>query len=504
MRVTVFFPFVPFLIILPNAIAMTLTSVPPGAQVWVSPADSPCFFLKGRTPCILRLPVCSTSRPSKIENLLKFVYPGRFPRFVRVPILPPGRLHVELPEVSLSELPRRSSSSAQAESFAEMPKLKSVDSDTERNEKFRNMDENGRVLHDLITPTSDARVIARESLDDPTAVEIWWLPLKPRKPVRVYRTVAPAGIAPFQPNIAISPDGQWVAYSKGNAKEEDIALWCPCTGETRLLTRTRDRSECMPAWSPDGRWIAYIADSTMNLKDEELGPGSPPPPGAVFDQPPRGGPGSIYITELRIMDWRGCHDRLVAKGIGSEVAFSPDARSLAYDGGEGIKVVEVATGERRTVAEGIHAEGGDEEIQWSPDGRWLAVVAGIPVTDAVDDPDRAPWLVLVNIAERQARTVTAIGEVESDIVWMPDSSALGLNVEQTQADGSTAIPFVVFRTDGSRAAKLGLPTFKALRVEWLPSRTIALSRPRCRCRIPACRRRHTSSIPPRGPADWRS
>jgi len=66
-------------------------------------------------------------------------------------------------------------------------------------------------------------------------------------------------------DIAISPDGEWIAYRVGTTnvdKDESssdlyMVNW---EGSTRIqLTHTEDRGEGHPRFSPDGRYLAFVA-----------------------------------------------------------------------------------------------------------------------------------------------------------------------------------------------------------------------------------------------------
>ncbi len=66
--------------------------------------------------------------------------------------------------------------------------------------------------------------------------------------------------------LDLSPDGEWIVYSVGEANlEEDTTtydLWrarWDGSGK-RALTRTADEDEYLPAVSPDGKWIAFLSD----------------------------------------------------------------------------------------------------------------------------------------------------------------------------------------------------------------------------------------------------
>jgi len=81
-------------------------------------------------------------------------------------------------------------------------------------------------------------------------------------------------------DIAVSPDGEWVAYRVGvtdvdkdtNPADLFMVSW---DGETRIqLTHTNKESESHPRFSPDGRYLAFIAERADGKSDEDDDPGN--------------------------------------------------------------------------------------------------------------------------------------------------------------------------------------------------------------------------------------
>ncbi|MCH8137335.1 MAG: S9 family peptidase, partial [Proteobacteria bacterium] len=95
---------------------------------------------------------------------------------------------------------------------------------------------------------------------------------------------------PFQPadihriktvgDIAIAPDGEWIAYTVGTTDvDKDTSpadlFMVNRDGSSRIqLTHTRKDSEGHPRFSPDGRYLAFIAGRDDGDSDDEDDPGN--------------------------------------------------------------------------------------------------------------------------------------------------------------------------------------------------------------------------------------
>ena len=75
-------------------------------------------------------------------------------------------------------------------------------------------------------------------------------------------------------DLAIAPDGEWVAYQVGSThvdtdKSPSDLFMVSWDGKTRIqLTHTEDSKESHPRFSPDGRFLAFIAARTDGQSDE--------------------------------------------------------------------------------------------------------------------------------------------------------------------------------------------------------------------------------------------
>jgi Tol biopolymer transport system component len=160
-------------------------------------------------------------------------------------------------------------------------------------------------------------------------------------------TYTPVGVGPFagwrwtQGGVRIlglswSPDGRSITYShRVELRHPDLAL-IPA-GARSVVRLTANRIvDAQPALSPDGRKIAFLRF-------------------------PRVGGPNLYVREL---DGRR-ERRVVPQASGS--AWSPDGRWIAYDGRDGIRVIEVSTLVDRRVATETQRRFVSSPV-WSADG----------------------------------------------------------------------------------------------------------------------------------------
>nr|WP_231408392.1 amidohydrolase family protein [Streptomyces sp. MC1] len=141
----------------------------------------------------------------------------------------------------------------------------------------------------------------------------------------------------------LSPDGASVAFVALDA------LWVmPVRGgrPRRLVQAPPSVYVQMPSWAPDGRSVLYCRES---------GPG---------------GDGLIGVRRFRL---DGGREEVLATGGRLNPVLSPDGARLACQDSTGnLLVRDLATGEERTLAAPLGANGLPGRPSWSPGGRYLA------------------------------------------------------------------------------------------------------------------------------------
>jgi Tol biopolymer transport system component len=149
-----------------------------------------------------------------------------------------------------------------------------------------------------------------------------------------------------------SPDGKELVFETGDG----LRLISRDGKNERVLTRVqRTDKDLWPEWSPDGRRIAFVHGS---------------PAGAfVVYVVPRGGGKARRLLESALAPDHPDFSALTASEL--TPSWSPDGKRIAYDRGDGqLVVVTIASGKR--VPLDTAGAGAAFEPAWSPDGKQLA------------------------------------------------------------------------------------------------------------------------------------
>lgn len=257
-------------------------------------------------------------------------------------------------------------------------------------------------------------------------------------------------------DLAISPEGDWVAYSVETTDidkdryNSDLYMvsW---DGETRVqLTHTEKHSEAHPRFSPDGKYLAFIA--SRGGEGDEEGPKSE----AQVWLLNRAGGEARRVTELQggvsDFEWAPGGKRLVlvsgdpdpdevetedAGGsmpekkksktpnpiVVNRYHFKRDGEGYLVDRYERLYLFDLATRKATLLTEGAFDS---YQPAWSPDGKWIAFTSKRP-SEEQPDPDRTLNTDIYLLEAREgakARKLTEWTGADSEPVWSPDGTKI--------------------------------------------------------------------------------
>ncbi len=222
----------------------------------------------------------------------------------------------------------------------------------------------------------------------------------------VYRAVPLTTYPGLEFDVALSPDGEQIAFAGTSEDLRRIDLYVKQVGvETPLRLTDDDAIEISPAWAPDGRSVAYLRS--------ELGEGTC----------------SLMVRDLPGGDARSlatCETFLV-----TGVSWSPDGRTIAFsdrpdpDTPFRIYLLDVAT---RTVIPLTDPPGdlfGDFSATFSPDGRSIGFIRGtVAGTTALMLAPAVGDVHVMRLDDRQPQRLTFDNQEIPHIDWMPDGERL--------------------------------------------------------------------------------
>ena len=220
---------------------------------------------------------------------------------------------------------------------------------------------------------------------------------------------------------AISPNGQWVAYTVRDTRWDDntyhTEIWLADvkTGELRQLTNHAKKSSTSPAWAPDGSRLAFATD-----RDDKR---------QIYVIDPRGGEARKLTS--------------VEDGVGS-FAWAPGGAAIAFTStepkseadkerektfgefdvyGEGYRmthlwVFDLATQKPRRLTTGAFTVG---SYDWSPDGTQIAFDHRV---NSASTSGSTADISVVTVADSRIRPLVKQDGADAGPVWSPDGSKI--------------------------------------------------------------------------------
>ncbi len=244
-----------------------------------------------------------------------------------------------------------------------------------------------------------------------------------------------------------SPDGKWIAFTTSRSGKNNVWRIRAAGGEAEQVTDVKSGVNNF-AWSPDGNWIAFTMNDPPSDAEEKAR--KEKNDANVVDENFK--MSHLWVIAVEKPASAKREARQITRGSFHVGGFdcAPDGRSIAFSHqptprvndwpSADVSVVDVASGERKTLAATAAAESSPE---YSPDGKWIAYVASdVPVTWA-----NATYVHVVPGAGGTARKLAATPDQLPNLLgWSAD----GKWVYVTETRG-TVTRLSALATDGSAA-----------------------------------------------------
>jgi len=244
-------------------------------------------------------------------------------------------------------------------------------------------------------------------------------------------------------SIDWTPDGSAISFLAQRGDDEHDALYVISTrgGEARrVLGHDTEISEY--SWHPEGRRVAFLAKADEPEEDEELEEKGFD--AEVFEEELRDV--QVWIAELggeegpRVLDLPGSASELHWSPAGRRLALALAPTPLVDDDlmQRRVKIVDPETGE---ITAEVDHEGKLGRVAWSPDGRHLALLAG----EDLHDPRAAQLMVVSADGGTPRQLFPGVDFDIEDFAWQDADTlvyiaheGVGARVGRIGVDGSAA------------------------------------------------------------------
>ena len=222
---------------------------------------------------------------------------------------------------------------------------------------------------------------------------------------------------------AFSPDGNSVAFVRQHSSGGEPGIYVTPVGSDRLLQLTANDDDCCPVWSPDGKWIAFTRkqEGKYSIHMVPSDGGGDEKQKAEKNLTVFGGQ-TLRLSYSLSVD-RTCDTGGIAPRRG-EIDWSPDGKSIAFAGPDGLYLVDLnKTGARRLTESPGQSE--DWGPRFSPDGRDLMFVR----TSPIGKPEE---IFTVPVSGGDARRILAeMGRIPSTPQWSFDGKSVIFSANRT-------------------------------------------------------------------------
>jgi Tol biopolymer transport system component/DNA-binding winged helix-turn-helix (wHTH) protein len=218
---------------------------------------------------------------------------------------------------------------------------------------------------------------------------------------------------------SFSPDGNSVAFFRERSQNEESGIYITVVGSDQLVQLTNGDHDCCPVWSPDGRSIAFTRSVNREYSIYVIGSDA----GAEEKRKAEKAQSAAFVlppatANLRKLDTGGVS---LSRG---EIDWSPDGKSIAFAGGSGIYLLNVADSSLRKISSPPPAAS-DWGPAFTPDARSVMFVR----TQQMGMPDEI-WQVPATGGEG-GRILSERGRIASAPQWSYDGRSIIFSSNRT-------------------------------------------------------------------------
>jgi Tol biopolymer transport system component/DNA-binding winged helix-turn-helix (wHTH) protein len=197
-------------------------------------------------------------------------------------------------------------------------------------------------------------------------------------------------------NVAVSPDGRFVAYVLREGEKQSLNVRQVATGSDVQILPPDEVWIWSLTFTPDANYIDFVRSEKPNFAD-------------------------TYLYRMPVLG--GTPHLAMQGGIDFDSSYSPDGAEFAflrYMSSEkiGVWIAKADGSDQRVLASPPYIEGGATGIAWSPDGKTIALTTS-EATKGVRSV-----LSAISVADGSVREIYSTRDVVGRPRWLPDGSGL--------------------------------------------------------------------------------